>query len=57
MERAGIRTIIKSEQISRLNEDKAFSYDQAARDFGYGPRSFDEGIRSEIAFLRKRDPE
>lgn len=47
-ERARLRLPIKAEQIQRLNEDKAFSWSDAARDFGYAPRSFLEGIRAEI---------
>lgn len=35
---------IKAEQVLRLNEDKAFSYEEASRDFGFSPRSFEEGI-------------
>lgn len=48
MERTGIRLPIKSEQILRLNEDKAFGYEDAARDFGYAPMEFAEGIGREI---------
>lgn len=36
------------EQVLRLNENKAFSSDQAAYDFGYHPVAFAEGIRLEI---------
>jgi len=39
---------LKSEQILRLNEDKAFSYEDAYRDFQYIPLKFDEGIGREI---------
>ena len=39
---------IKAEQVLRLNEDKAFSYEEASRDFGFSPRSFEEGIKSEL---------
>lgn len=38
---------LKEEQLLRLNEDKAFGYEQACKDFGYSPRSFQEGIRNE----------
>jgi uncharacterized protein YbjT (DUF2867 family) len=48
LERTGLRLPLKAEQIERLNEDKAFDYSAAARDFGYAPRSFAEGIREEI---------
>lgn len=48
-ERIGLRLPIKAEQLQRLNEDKAFGYDEAAADFGYSPRSFEDGIRLELA--------
>ncbi len=38
---------LKEEQILRLNEDKAFENEQACQDFGYSPRSFQEGILQE----------
>jgi nucleoside-diphosphate-sugar epimerase len=43
---------IKAEQVLRLNEDKAFSYADAQRDFGYAPLSFEDGIKLEIKQLR-----
>jgi len=48
-ERLGLRLPIKREQIQRLNENKAFHYDEAARDLGYAPLTFEEGIRRELA--------
>jgi nucleoside-diphosphate-sugar epimerase len=39
---------LKAEQVLRLNENKNFSHDEAAKDFGYKPISFEEGIRKEI---------
>ncbi|MBL8089391.1 MAG: NAD(P)H-binding protein [Anaerolineales bacterium] len=41
---------IKAEQVLRLNEDKAFSYEEASRDFGFSPRSFEEGIKIEYTY-------
>ena len=38
------RPIIKAEQIKRLNEHKAFTYDDAKKDFNFKPREFSEGI-------------
>lgn len=38
---------IKAEQLRRLAEDKAFSIADAARDLGYAPRPFTDGIRAE----------
>ncbi len=32
------------EQVRRLNEDKQFDYREATADFGFSPRSFEEGI-------------
>lgn len=47
-ERIGIRLPIKAEQVLRLNENKAFSYEEAQRDFGFSPRSFEVGIEREL---------
>jgi nucleoside-diphosphate-sugar epimerase len=40
---------ITPEQVLRLNENKAFSHEEAGNDFGYSPLSFDDGIAKEIA--------
>jgi len=53
LERMHLRAPIRAEQILRLNEDKAFPYDEAARDFGFSPRSFEEGIAQEIASVER----
>jgi nucleoside-diphosphate-sugar epimerase len=42
---------IKTEQILRLGENKAFRIDDAQRDLGYAPRPFAEGIRAEARAL------
>ena len=42
---------IKAEQVQRLNENKDFSYAKAQKDFGFGPLSFEEGIRLELSAL------
>ncbi len=47
IERMRLRLPIKAEQVLRLNENKAFSYEEAQRDFGFSPRSFEEGIELE----------
>jgi uncharacterized protein YbjT (DUF2867 family) len=52
-EKAGIKLPIKLEQILRLNEDKAFGHEDAARDFGYAPRPFAEAVAMEIADMRE----
>ena len=47
-ERVHIPFPIKAEQVMRLNEDKNFSYEEAQRDFGFRPLSFEEGIKLEL---------
>jgi len=44
---------VKSEQVLRLREDKAYPYDKARRELGYAPRPFGEGIALEVARLRE----
>jgi len=39
---------LKAEQVLRLNENKDFSHDEATKDFGYKPMSFEKGITLEI---------
>jgi len=39
---------INVEQVMRMNEDKVFSHEAAARDFGYSPASFQDGIKGEV---------
>ncbi|MGH7437996.1 MAG: SDR family oxidoreductase [Polyangiaceae bacterium] len=51
IERAGVTPRIKSEQVLRLAEDKAFAHDAAGRDFGFHPRAFVEGIKEEARQL------
>jgi nucleoside-diphosphate-sugar epimerase len=52
-ERLRLPLPIKSEQVLRLREDKAYPYDKAKRELGYAPRSFREGIALEVARLRE----
>jgi uncharacterized protein YbjT (DUF2867 family) len=42
---------LRAEQLHRIAEDKAFPHDEAARDFGFAPRSFAEGVREEAQSL------
>ena len=42
------KPLISVEQVMRMNEDKAFSYEEAVQDFGFNPVSFEEGIIDEI---------
>jgi uncharacterized protein YbjT (DUF2867 family) len=46
------RPFIKVEQIQRLNEHKAFDYVNAADDFGYAPRSYEEGVMQQVQQMR-----
>ena len=51
LERVGLRLRISSEQVLRLDEDKAFPHDEAAEVLGFAPRSFVEGITHEARQL------
>mgnify|MGYP001113681169 CR=1 FL=1 len=48
LEGANLKFPLKSEQIQRFNEHKAFSHQKAYNDFGYAPRSFAEGLSIEL---------
>jgi nucleoside-diphosphate-sugar epimerase len=39
---------LKAEQVLRLNESKDFAHEEATKDFGYKPMSFERGITLEI---------
>ncbi|HYK87299.1 MAG TPA: NAD-dependent epimerase/dehydratase family protein [Acidobacteriota bacterium] len=54
-ERFSIRLPLKAEQVMRLEEDKTFDFSDAARDFGYRPRSFVDGIQQELCEMGLRD--
>jgi nucleoside-diphosphate-sugar epimerase len=43
---------VSSEQVLRLREDKAYSYEKAREELGYAPRTFKEGITLEVRRLR-----
>lgn len=51
LEHCRISLPIKAEQIARLQEDKAFSWKEAAKDFGFSPRTFEAGVRLELTAL------
>jgi nucleoside-diphosphate-sugar epimerase len=55
IERLPLRLPIKAEQVRRLNEDKAFDYVDAERDFGYHPRSFQDGIRLQLQEMARKE--
>jgi nucleoside-diphosphate-sugar epimerase len=42
---------ISVEQMKRLGEDKSIDYSAATEDFGFAPRSFQEGVRQEAAMF------
>jgi len=44
---------ISSEQILRINENKSFPHRKAFKDFGFQPRSFEQGIINEIKLFKK----
>ena len=44
---------VKSEQVMRLREDKAYPYDKAREELAYNPRPFQEGVELEVARLRE----
>ena len=46
------RPVLRSEQLLRLNEDKAFEIDEARTCFGYQPLTFRDGIARELQALR-----
>ncbi len=52
-ERLRVPLPIRSEQVLRLREDKAYPYDKAQRELDYAPRTFREGIALEVARLRE----
>ena len=52
-ERLRLPLPIKSEQVLRLREDKAYPYDKAKRELGYAPCLFREGVALEVARLRE----
>ncbi|MCC6300639.1 MAG: NAD(P)H-binding protein [Anaerolineales bacterium] len=47
-ERMRIPFPIKAEQVSRLNENRDFSYADAQRDFGFRPLAFEAGVELEL---------
>ena len=52
-ERLKVPLPVKSEQVLRLREDKAYPYEKASAELGYDPRSFEEGIALEAERLRE----
>ena len=52
-ERIGLPLPVSSEQVLRLREDKAYSYQKAKEELGYTPRTFKQGIALEVGRLRE----
>jgi nucleoside-diphosphate-sugar epimerase len=44
---------LKVEQVRRIAENKHFDHEEAQKDFGFAPRTFREGIRSEVRLCRQ----
>lgn len=43
------------EKVLRMSEDRCFSHEEAKKDFGYSPMSFEDGIRMEVKeYLKER---
>ena len=53
-EAVGLKLPIKSEQVRRLEEDKAFDIRPAIQDFGFSPKPFAEGARLEVEMVKRR---
>jgi uncharacterized protein YbjT (DUF2867 family) len=51
--RLGLPPRVSAEQVLRLSEDKAFSLEDAQRDWGYAPRGWREGLATEVRSLRE----
>ena len=47
--RLSARPFVTIEQARRIHENKSFSHEEAANDFGFAPRTFEEGVRTQVA--------
>lgn len=52
--RVSRRPRLTVEQLDRIEEDKAFSWQAAHDAFGYAPRPFSEGVRQEVDLYRRQ---
>jgi uncharacterized protein YbjT (DUF2867 family) len=50
----GLPPRITAEQVRRLGEDKAFSYERASAAWGYAPRGWRVGLAEEVKVLREQ---
>jgi uncharacterized protein YbjT (DUF2867 family) len=48
------RPPLSVEQVRRIEEDKSFDHSEAVQDFGFSPRDFRTGVRSQVDLLRLR---
>ena len=48
----GRKPLLKMEQLLRLNENKVFDHTEASADFGYTPKSFEEGVEVLVKELK-----
>lgn len=46
-------TLVNVERVRRMCEDRVFDYSLASEDLGFAPRSFEDGIKLEIAAMRE----
>ncbi|MEW6106153.1 MAG: NAD-dependent epimerase/dehydratase family protein [Bacillota bacterium] len=46
-------TLVNVERVRRMCEDRVFDYSLASEDLGFAPRSFEDGIKFEIAAMRE----
>jgi uncharacterized protein YbjT (DUF2867 family) len=51
--RIGLPPRLSAEQVLRLDEDKAFDFAKARRDWGYAPRGWREGLAAEVEVLKR----
>lgn len=51
----GKRSLVRREQILRLQEDKVYSHETAQRDLDFFPRSLEVGLQQEVELLRSQD--
>jgi nucleoside-diphosphate-sugar epimerase len=50
----GKKSPVRREQILRLQEDKAYSHEEAKRDLGFTPRTLEVGLQQEIELMRSQ---
>jgi len=53
-EKISKKPFLKAEQVLRLNEHKNFSHFEAVIDFSFEARTFEKGIREEIAIMKSK---